>query len=113
MKARIEAVAQAIPQQVQAQGCYGDRGPRKEREVGSDPEKVAALGHHGSPLSQRRLSTETEKAEPGGRQHYIAGSQSGLDQNWNRRISQNVMVEDAPRPCSQSAGSLNVFHAFE
>src|SRR5580658_5405095 len=113
MKARIKPVAQAIPQQVQTQGCERDRGARKKREVSSDTEKVAAVRHHGSPLRQWRLSAESQKAEPGRRQHHIACGERSLYQNRRRGISQDVMEQNAPRSRPESSSSLNVLYLFE
>src|SRR5919106_444786 len=110
---RIEHVAQAVPDQVEAEADDEDGDAR----IGADPpplqDLIAPFGPHGAPFRLRRRDAEAEEAEAGGDQdHARHVERDPHDQRWHAH-RHDVADKDAHTRCAAEARGRDIVGAAD
>src|SRR5499426_3928262 len=102
---RIERVAQAVAQQVEAEHREHDRCARKaEDPPGAAREVLVRIGEHRAPLGSRWLGAESEEAEGGGLEDCERDRERRLYYQWRQAVGHDVAREHAPGATAEASG---------
>src|SRR5262249_59926677 len=63
---RVEGVAEAVPEEVEAEDGQEDHQPRVGGQPRGPEDVLPSLAEHGPPLRRRGLDPQAQEAEPGG-----------------------------------------------
>ena len=77
-QARIEPLAQAVADQVDADDQQAHGEARRQRDPGRAVDELACLGDHEAPIGARRLRAEAEEAQRRAEQDGVGDAQAGL-----------------------------------
>ena len=97
---RVEDVAQAVAEQVEAERDDEDREPRHRRHPPLVDEEAPAAGDHRAPFRRGRLGAEAEEAEAGGRQDDARHVERHADDDGGEAERHDVAPDDPRRRCA-------------
>ena len=101
---RIQDRAQAVAQQVVADGRQGQRQTGKRRQPPGVAQVSASLLDHGSQADQRFLGAESQVAQEGFQQDDVADAQGGRDDQGRQHAGQDMSPGHRDRMQPQAAG---------
>src|SRR5690349_21106890 len=92
---RIEGVANAVAEEVEAERDDEDRQAGDDRHPPIIEQVIPPLGHHRSPFRRWRLRSESEEAEHRGEQDRVTEIERALNDRGRKRVRKNVRTHDA------------------
>lgn len=85
-QARVQGIAQTVPEQVKSQHGDHDGKAGEEDEVGRAKDLVALAGQHSAPLGRGRLSAQTDEGERGRVQDGGGNTEGSLDDEGGKGV---------------------------
>ena len=106
---RVEGVAQAVAQQVQAQHDQADHEGREDELVGIALQTLARGVGQGAEGGHGRLDADADEAQKALGKDGRGDLQGGGDNDDGKAVGDDVLADDAPRSCADAARGEDVF----
>ena len=103
----VEAIAQAISEEVQAEDGHHDGEPREDREMGRHQDEGPAVVQHRAPGRGGRLRAEAEEAERGLGDDRARHAEGGLHEERRGEQRQQVAQQNAAIGYAEGVGRLD------
>src|ERR1035437_7039268 len=109
LQARVESLAQAVAQEIEADGAEDDNRAREEDEVRSRLQEATRVGQHLAPLGDPGVArAEPQEAQPGHVDDGRGRSQSRLHDQWRQRVRQHMADQNPDRRGAHGPGGNHV-----
>src|ERR1035437_4455402 len=109
LQARVESLAQAVAQEIEADGAEDDNRAREEDEVRSRLQEATRVGQHLAPLGDPGVArAEPQEAQPGHVDDGRGRSQSRLHDQWRQRVRQHMADQNQDRRGAHGPGGNHV-----
>src|SRR5215831_18422456 len=104
---RVESVAQAVPEKVEARYGQGDRDPGEDGDPRRRGEIALSVVEHVTPARERRLDAVAEEADVRLEQNGPRHAEGGRHRDDANRVRQKVAQHDAPARSAQAPRALD------
>src|ERR1700678_3463474 len=108
LQSRIEDVAQAVAEQIEAQRGQSDAETRKQHHPPGFGRVVAAFGDDGAPTRGRRRHADPEEAQRGFGENGVGEDEGHMDEQRADAVGQNGTQHDPRIAGSGDAGRLDI-----
>ena len=103
-----KSIAQAITEEIEAEGDEENRQPVKGHHPGSLQQQLATAVEHGPPLGGGRLGAQAEETQPRRVENRGCQAQRSLHDQWRHAIRQDAEQHDTCVAGTEGASRLDV-----